>query len=1136
MKNFTQKFFTALCLLLVANVAWAQCVEYTSGPYTDLSPAPCAEDCGTNNVGAFGAWGNEAYVIESLEPGAEYVFSICNGFVGAWEPVITAFDEADDTQIFGFTEAGECELVFTVPTSYTAPVNILITVSIAGDCGGATVETDNSSTVEFGCGPAGGQQACPAEIACDDPSVSVGTINAPAEVCFGDGTNITIDGAVAPNEGDFSGFAWFVASSDLTGSTNPAGEDTYFGAFPVQATAPSSDDVLNLINDETQLPSGSYFFCATVFGNATSTDGSFNTIVPDESCISVSCAAVTLFADGEGDCPDCPIISTETSVDCGTEQFVVIINVEDMVDATEIIVSDGTDEQSTTTVDLLTFGPYPVDTPVEFTINTGIPSCDLVGTFNETCSDCPGDACDFAIDISEFVVAGTTTFTTAFDNTCNSVDPTDPPMPDCFLEPDFGGEAVLDNTLWFSFVGDGSTYFIESNDCQGTLTEDEYIDFADTQFQLYTGECGDLVAVPGGCNEDGPNSTDSTFPAAITVATEVGVTYYLLVDGFDGAEGSFCLEFSEVEVSGCEDISLGTPILASSGVCFGDTMSLTFDGVVIPFGDIQGLTAVLSSEDITGTTDPVNEASYLGAFGVVTNPEINFIIPNDGAAIPAGTYYITPLVFANGINEGGVPNPGIADITLDPDCTIIGESILFTLYTEDEPLCDLGCPIYVVDQICDDAGENFDIEFAVNSLGEETAFDVAVGGAVETITAPGIYTYGPFVSGTNVDIIVTTSNPDCNETISAGIACPSPCERITDGSFELGAGGGSWIEASSNFGTPLCNATSCGASSIPFEGDWHIWFGGIDASEIGSVSQAITIASFEAELSFYLQIPAAAGTGSDFMSVSIDGVEQFSVTDSDAPDYAEYTLVTLDISAFADDGVHTLSFDSEVFGGGTTNFFVDNVSVVACGDICIADAGTVDTVEETDGGGVTATASGFTDSGTTYNTLYFLVNADGSIYSNSGTGVFPGPVPSGSYDVYTVTVVAEEFINILSATTIDEIDQLINIIGICGDISEPFAFTITGLNDINNNPNFLITDIAPVPTSNVVNVTYNNLIGSQVSVNIFDVTGRLVNSQQVVSNNGINNLTIDASAFTAGVYYIHLTNGNDTTVGKIVKN
>ncbi|MGH3681460.1 MAG: S8 family serine peptidase [Natronosporangium sp.] len=150
---------------------------------------------------------------------------------------------------------------------------------------------------------------------------------------------------------------------------------------------------------------------------------------------------------------------------------------------------------------------------------------------------------------------------------------------------------------------------------------------------------------------------------------------------------------------------------------------------------------------------------------------------------------------------------------------------------------------------------------------------------------------------------------------------------ILDGGFEAGAPNPFWDEGSTNFGTPLCTIALCdsGGGTGPRGGSWWAWFGGIDAAETGFVRQQVTLDPGVAELRFWLEIPAASGTGQDFLRVSIDDSEVFSVTDADAPDFPSYTEVTVDVSDFADGGTHTLSFDSSVFGGGTTNFFVDDV-------------------------------------------------------------------------------------------------------------------------------------------------------------------------------------------------------------------
>ncbi|MCB0785431.1 MAG: hypothetical protein KDB87_08920, partial [Flavobacteriales bacterium] len=52
--------------------------------------------------------------------------------------------------------------------------------------------------------------------------------------------------------------------------------------------------------------------------------------------------------------------------------------------------------------------------------------------------------------------------------------------------------------------------------------------------------------------------------------------------------------------------------------------------------------------------------------------------------------------------------------------------------------------------------------------------------------------------------------------------------QINDGGFEGGAGGGAWTEASTNFGTPLCDAGcgTCGGPCVSRTGTWYVWFGG----------------------------------------------------------------------------------------------------------------------------------------------------------------------------------------------------------------------------------------------------------------------------------------------------------------------
>lgn len=117
---------------------------------------------------------------------------------------------------------------------------------------------------------------------------------------------------------------------------------------------------------------------------------------------------------------------------------------------------------------------------------------------------------------------------------------------ECFGEPDGGGASPsLESTVWFTFVGDGNTYFIETTNCDGTA--ENYIPDGDTQIAIYSGLCA--IAAPEACNEDGPNATAGSYEAGLEFETIAGQTYLMLVDGFGGAQGDFCLAFTRMPLA-----------------------------------------------------------------------------------------------------------------------------------------------------------------------------------------------------------------------------------------------------------------------------------------------------------------------------------------------------------------------------------------------------------------------------------------------------------------------------------------------------------------------------------------------------------------------------------------------------------
>jgi hypothetical protein len=188
-----------------------------------------------------------------------------------------------------------------------------------------------------------------------------------------------------------------------------------------------------------------------------------------------------------------------------------------------------------------------------------------------------------------------------------------------------------------------------------------------------------------------------------------------------------------------------------------------------------------------------------------------------------------------------------------------------------------------------------------------------------------------------------------------GTECTS--NAVADGGFEAGIFSGNWAESSTNFGTPLCDAGSCGVGggTGPNTGLFWAWFGGIPAFEEGAVSQAVTIPVGATTLDFFLEIPVSSGNGVDFLELTVDGNQEYLVLESFGP-FLGYVAQSVDVSAYADGGVHTIEFHSIITGAGGlfTNFFVDDIAInsvsLECpqpeGACCLADGSCVEVTAE----------------------------------------------------------------------------------------------------------------------------------------------------------------------------------------------
>ncbi len=160
--------------------------------------------------------------------------------------------------------------------------------------------------------------------------------------------------------------------------------------------------------------------------------------------------------------------------------------------------------------------------------------------------------------------------------------------------------------------------------------------------------------------------------------------------------------------------------------------------------------------------------------------------------------------------------------------------------------------------------------------------------------------------------------------------------QISDGSFEEGANGGIWTEASTNYGTPICDTSFCGTGGgncAPHTGSYFAWFGGALAIETGSVEQSVYIPfGSPAHLDLYVKVAnIGAQVAADRLEISIDGNVLQTITSLDFAAYENYTLLNVDLSSFTDGAVHTVRIEGFQSTATTFNVLVDDVTLTVEG-------------------------------------------------------------------------------------------------------------------------------------------------------------------------------------------------------------
>jgi hypothetical protein len=115
-------------------------------------------------------------------------------------------------------------------------------------------------------------------------------------------------------------------------------------------------------------------------------------------------------------------------------------------------------------------------------------------------------------------------------------------------------------------------------------------------------------------------------------------------------------------------------------------LTFTTTGVQAPtVGATHGFSVIVSSGDLMGSNDPLNQPGVLGGTGTIIGTPPPTVLIHDGTVFAAGLYYFTPVVYGNATGTGN-----ITALTLDTGCTYTGASVLVNLLPQGDPYCATG--------------------------------------------------------------------------------------------------------------------------------------------------------------------------------------------------------------------------------------------------------------------------------------------------------------------------------------------------------------------------------------------------------------------------------------------------------------
>lgn len=159
----------------------------------------------------------------------------------------------------------------------------------------------------------------------------------------------------------------------------------------------------------------------------------------------------------------------------------------------------------------------------------------------------------------------------------------------------------------------------------------------------------------------------------------IGYTGQYTYPGLPGGMWKFSGNFDVIPCRS-DSVSPGIITLSNIAVCPNDVFVISARGAVAPTeGLTHGFALIISEFDLSYNNNPL-AAGVNGGTGIMPpEGEWSFYMPFPG------TFYITPVVFANAFGTGN-----IAGLTLDSACTFTGQSSVITVLPSTNSFCSVG--------------------------------------------------------------------------------------------------------------------------------------------------------------------------------------------------------------------------------------------------------------------------------------------------------------------------------------------------------------------------------------------------------------------------------------------------------------